>query len=137
MIILIAAIYGTKFFFLDGGFANRNFFNDDPIQVSLPTLTPIISDLVKITDANLLKEQLAQYNREMRLGVGNKEDFANPEGSYVFVVGATEVMSVFIYQDQFFYDINSQERLPSLSEKFSGFSAIWVQDYSDLNTPKN
>lgn len=137
VLILIGAIYGTKFFLLEGRFAIKNFFNNDQIQVSLPAPTPLLSDLVKITDANLLKEQLAQYNQEMRLGVGNKGDFANPEGSYVFVVGTTEVMSVFIYHDQFFYDINSQERLPSLSEKFTGLKAIWVQDYTDLNTPKN
>ena len=137
VLILIVVIYGTKFFFLDGRFAYKNFFNNDPIQVSLPALTPIISDLVKITDANLLKEQLAQYNQEMRLGVGNKGDFANPEGSYVFVVGTIEVLGVFIYKDQLFYDINSPEKLPSLSEKFTGLQAIWVQNYSDLNTSNN
>ena len=137
VLILIIATYGVKFFFLDGRVADTNFFNAEQIPISLPTLTPIISDLVKITDANLLEEQLAQYNQEMRLGVGNKGDFVNPEGSYVFVVGTIDVLGVFIYQDQLFYDINSQERLPSLSEKFTGLKAIWVQDYTDLNTPKN
>ena len=130
VLILIAAIYGMNSFFLDGGGAEQ-------IATSLPTHTPIIADLVKITDANLLKEQLAQHKQEMRLGVGNKEDFAKPEGSYVFVVGTTEVLGVFIYQDRFFHDLNSEEKLSSLSEKFKGLKAIWVQDYSDLNTSKN
>ena len=137
ILILIAAIYGTKFFFLDGGFPNMTFFNGDPIEIPLPTPTPIISDLVKIRDGKLLKEKLAQYKQEMRLGVGNKEDFVEPEGSYVFVVGTTEVLAVFIYQDRLFCDINSQEKIPSLSEKFSGLQAIWVQDIIDLNTSKN
>jgi len=137
VLILIITIYGMKFFFLNGRVANTNFFNDEQIQVSLPAVTPIISDLVKISDANLLKEELAKYNQEMRLGVGNKRDFANPEGSYVFVVDATEVVGVFLFQNQSFYDINSKEKLSSLSEKFEGLQAVWVQDYTDLNTPPN
>jgi len=129
VLILIAAIYGMKSFFLDGGGAEQ-------IAISLPTHAPIIADLVKITDANLLKEQLARYNQEMHLAVGNKEDFPYPAGSYVFVVGTTEVAGVFIYQDQLFHDIHSPEKLSSLSEKFKGLKAIWVQDYTNLNTKK-
>ncbi len=97
----------------------------------------LISQISKILDVNILKQELLKYSQEMRLAVGNKEDFTNPEGCYVFVHDDEKVLGVFIYRQNVYYDVNLHERFSSLADKFGGMSAIWVQDFSELNPNKN
>jgi len=90
----------------------------------------MIMDLAGISDVKVLQEKLMEYERSMLIAIGSKEDFESPDDCYVFVVDESQVLGVYKFENNFFYDLKSEEKLSDLSERFAGKAAIWVKDHS-------
>ncbi len=140
VVLLVISVLGVAALFMNRDSANVNKSAqeipsvkstvDRKSEPNIPTHSALMSELLQVSEANILKERLRKYTQEMRIAAGDRKDFANPEGCYVFIHDKEKVVGVFIYKRNFYYDVNTQEKLSSLGDKFAGMSAIWVQDFS-------
>lgn len=91
---------------------------------------PVIAELAGISSYPEFEKRLNALAREMKIGVGRKDDFNPADGCYVFVVDSRSVLAVFLYSENQYHRLGTQQILPSLGAEFTGKRAIWVRDFS-------
>ena len=119
---------------------SQNYFPENSADKNNSVLTGIatvinehpqfIMELLSITDTPAFMNKLNELRKSMRIAVGNQEDFASPEGCYVFVLGLNQVEAVLRYQNDKFRNIATDEILETLADRYSGKSSIWIRDLS-------
>lgn len=110
-------------------------FGYDKISAPEPDvfeIPPIIRELVAISDANTLRAKLDEYNKRGILAIGEREDFDNPDGFFVFVVGETRAYGTFLFHDNDFWDMRTNIRLADLPEPLRDKQQIWVIEADKL-----
>lgn len=110
-----------------------------PLTDSIPkppdtenTIPPIIRELVAISNANTLRAKLDEYNKRGILAIGGRDDFDNPDGFFVFVLGEMRVYGTFLFHDNDFWDLQPRIRLTDLPEQLRGKQQIWVIEADKL-----
>lgn len=86
----------------------------------------IIQELATISDVNILKSELKQYQKLGILAIGEKENFGNPDGFFVFIVDEARVYGTFLFQDNTFLDLRTNTNLVNLPGQLSNKQQIWV-----------
>jgi len=99
---------------------------------ALPRLThsPLLMELAAITETPALLKKLSDYQQELKLTAGKEADFESLDGCYLFVCEAQNVLGVFQLKKNIYHAVNSTTSYADLPEKFSGKTAIWVQEHS-------
>jgi hypothetical protein len=92
----------------------------------------IIQELSTISDAKLLLSKLDEYNKRGILAIGGRDDFDNPDGFFVFVLGETRVYGTFLFHNNDFWDLRTNIRLTNLPEQLRDKQQIWVIEADKL-----
>ena len=107
--------------------------HDKKLQsIETNNLSTIIRELVAISDANTLRAKLDEYNKRGILAIGGREDFDNPDGFFVFVVGETRAYGTFLFHDNDFWNLQTNIRLADLPEQLRDKQQIWVIEADKL-----
>ena len=88
--------------------------------------SPIMNDLMNISSTHELFEELNKNYKKGELAVGNRSDFYNSDGSYVFIVDADVIFDVFLFKDNSFNSLKTNKKYSYLPARFTGKKSVWV-----------
>lgn len=104
-------------------------------QIVKLEIPKIIQELAAVSDPAVLKVKLDEYNKRGILAVGQKDDFENPNGVFVFVFDEKGVYKTFLFQNQKFFDLWNDDQSADLPKQFKNKSQAWVIETHKLVRP--
>lgn len=118
--------------FFTGYWSGSYRINGNEIRLEIPT---IIQELAVISDPAELKAKLDEYKKRGILAVGQKDDFEDPDGVFVFVFDERHVYKTFLFQNRNFFDLRNDARFVDLPKQFRDKSKAWVIETHKLVRP--
>jgi len=93
---------------------------------TISEIPPIVKELAAISNVNLLLTKLNEYKKKGILAVGEKDNFENPDGFFVFVVDEKRIYGVFLFQNSFYIDVHTNNNFTDLPPEFKNKQQIWT-----------
>lgn len=127
--LLFGAIVATITFFI--GYWSGLSSN----QIAKLEIPKMIQELEAVSDPAVLKAKLDEYNKRGILAVGQKDDFENPNGIFVFVFDEKRVYKTFLFRNQRFFDLRNDNQSVDLPKQFRNKPQAWVIETHKLVRP--
>lgn len=106
----------------------HSFKPNTEVMTDLSKYSNIIQELFAISNVNLLRKKLDGYYKRGLIAIGEKDDFENPDGLFVFIFDETKVYRVFLFQNNSYCDVRTNRNFPDLPIEFKDKQQIWAID---------
>lgn len=87
-----------------------------------------VHELLKVKEASLLHDKLAQLNRRKLVSFGRNVDFTLLDQCYLFIIDGARVLDVFVIDNNQFQSLETGEKYTTPPNRYAGKTKIWVQD---------